>query len=379
MITKKMKTAIIIVNYNGGQTLKDTVNELYKKTDSKETPFDIFLVDNASKDKSYLDLKKKYPDINLIESKENLGFGKANNLILEELLKSHDYDFTALVNPDMKFTRNWLTQLLETAHRHPHTAAVNPLILYEDKFNAFTCELSNPEIYLSSDDYRFIANLVGDESSATTEITLNGEQFIQPNTNSFKILNRANSEFLHLHLYDEKLEGYSLLIGDLEIQQSKVVALNKKIIYRLNKNIDLKIKKLKIKVKDLKVKEEQDRDVEIINSLGSEIRPGKNLPENRFYGQYRQEAPSTEHKVELFHGACALISLEALRHTGLFDPKYFMYYEESDLSMRMKEKDYKIYANPNSVVYHLERGSKSSKSIEFMQESQKIFTRKWRS
>ena len=40
----------------------------------------VYVVDNASRDDSCQYVKHHFPDVILIESKENLGFGRANNL-----------------------------------------------------------------------------------------------------------------------------------------------------------------------------------------------------------------------------------------------------------------------------------------------------------
>jgi GT2 family glycosyltransferase len=69
---------IIIVNYNTKDLLKDCLSSIYEKTVGLE--YEIVVVDNASIDGSKQMVKNEFPDVKLIESKENLGFGRANNL-----------------------------------------------------------------------------------------------------------------------------------------------------------------------------------------------------------------------------------------------------------------------------------------------------------
>lgn len=73
-----MDVSIIIVNYNTSKLLDDCISSLIENI--TEVLFEIIVVDNASIDDSVALMKRKYPSINLIESKINLGFGKANNL-----------------------------------------------------------------------------------------------------------------------------------------------------------------------------------------------------------------------------------------------------------------------------------------------------------
>jgi len=52
------------------------------------------------------------------------------------------------------------------------------------------------------------------------------------------------------------------------------------------------------------------------------------------------------------NGACVLMRISALKKVGLFNEKYFLYYEDSELSVRMKRKGYKVLFVPSSVVWH---------------------------
>lgn len=81
---------IIIVNWNAGPQLKDCIDSLAGVKDIR-----IIVVDNASTDgseKAVVD----HPNVKLIRSNENLGFGKACNLGA----KHADGDFLLFLNPD---------------------------------------------------------------------------------------------------------------------------------------------------------------------------------------------------------------------------------------------------------------------------------------
>jgi len=73
-----MDVSIIIVNYNTSELLKDCLLSLIEKTEG--LTYEVIIVDNASVDDSIDMLRENFPNIVLIASKENLGFGKANNL-----------------------------------------------------------------------------------------------------------------------------------------------------------------------------------------------------------------------------------------------------------------------------------------------------------
>lgn len=72
-----IELSIIIVNFNGKKYLEDCFNSIYKQTFGIN--IEVIVFDNNSSDDSVRYIKKNYPKINLIESKENLGFAKGNN------------------------------------------------------------------------------------------------------------------------------------------------------------------------------------------------------------------------------------------------------------------------------------------------------------
>lgn len=68
----------------------------YLFTSTGNIELEVFLIDNASKDDSVYLIKKSYPNITLIENKENVGFGRANNQVLA-MVKG---DYVLLLNTD---------------------------------------------------------------------------------------------------------------------------------------------------------------------------------------------------------------------------------------------------------------------------------------
>lgn len=73
-----MDVSIIIINYNTSLLLKNCLQSIFKYSTLFE--FEIIVVDNASIDDSCQMIKFEFPTVKLIESKTNLGFGRANNL-----------------------------------------------------------------------------------------------------------------------------------------------------------------------------------------------------------------------------------------------------------------------------------------------------------
>ncbi|MDP4184649.1 MAG: glycosyltransferase family 2 protein [Bacteroidota bacterium] len=70
------------------------------------------------------------------------------------------------------------------------------------------------------------------------------------------------------------------------------------------------------------------------------------------HGQY-------DNKAEVFWatGACMMIRASLYKEFGGFDKDFWAHMEEIDLCWRLKNRGYKIYFTPNSIVYHLGGGS----------------------
>jgi len=62
-------------------------------------------------------------------------------------------------------------------------------------------------------------------------------------------------------------------------------------------------------------------------------------------------------ETEIATGCCMLIKKEVLEEAGNFDGKFFLYYEDADLAMRVKNKGFKIVYVPKSVIWHKNAGS----------------------
>lgn len=101
------KVAVIIVTYNGEYWLDSCISLIYKQDNVS-----IIVIDNASTDKTIDKIKISYPDVVLIESKINLGFGAANNIGFNYAI-NNNFDFVFLLNQDASITFDNLSKLVE--------------------------------------------------------------------------------------------------------------------------------------------------------------------------------------------------------------------------------------------------------------------------
>ena len=85
---------VVIVNYNVAYFLEQCLNSVYQSRGIEN--YEVIVVDNRSSDGSIAMMKSKFPQVRLIENRENLGFSKANNQGIS-LAKG---EFIVLLNPD---------------------------------------------------------------------------------------------------------------------------------------------------------------------------------------------------------------------------------------------------------------------------------------
>ena len=100
-----MQVSIIIVNYNTKDITLNCLKSIYEHTTGID--FEIIVVDNASSDNSVEVIKAIYPLVKIIESNENLGFGRANNLGA----KYAQGEYLFLLNSDTLLIENTLSAL----------------------------------------------------------------------------------------------------------------------------------------------------------------------------------------------------------------------------------------------------------------------------
>lgn len=119
---------VIIVTYNGMKWLDKCLGSVVNSTVSA----DLFIVDNGSTDGSIEFIKKNYPKANLIISKENLGFGKANNLGLQYAL-DNNYDFVYLLNQDAWVEDDTFEKLINISQQNSEFGILSPLQTNKEK------------------------------------------------------------------------------------------------------------------------------------------------------------------------------------------------------------------------------------------------------
>lgn len=115
------KASVIIVTYNSADVIAKCLLSIPKDVT-------VYMVDNASQDNSIEIARKARPDIILIKNKENIGFGRANNLALHKVTT----EFAFILNPDTEIQEDTIQNLLAAANKYQDAAIIAPAIYFAD-------------------------------------------------------------------------------------------------------------------------------------------------------------------------------------------------------------------------------------------------------
>lgn len=121
-----MRISTIVVNWNTRQLLSECLDSIASTCSTEE--MEVWVVDNASTDGSAAMVEQSFPQVNLISSKENLGFGRANNLALPHT----SGEYLLLLNPDTVVKPEAVSVLLRYLQEHSRVGAVGPRIFSTD-------------------------------------------------------------------------------------------------------------------------------------------------------------------------------------------------------------------------------------------------------
>jgi GT2 family glycosyltransferase len=101
-----MDVSVIIVNYNTTRLTEQCIASVIAFTTG--VAFEIIVVDNASPDRSIENITDSFPQVQLLKSPVNAGFGNANN----KGIRASKGEFVFLLNSDTELTSNAISSFL---------------------------------------------------------------------------------------------------------------------------------------------------------------------------------------------------------------------------------------------------------------------------
>ena len=112
---------VIIVTYNGMKWIQKCLYDVL----SSDACIQLIIVDNGSTDGTTRFIEKNYPGIELIKTKNNLGFGQANNIGIRKALEA-GADYVFLLNQDGYVEKDTISKLVNFHLKHPRYGVLSP-------------------------------------------------------------------------------------------------------------------------------------------------------------------------------------------------------------------------------------------------------------
>ncbi len=119
-----MKILVIIVSYN----FERWINRCLGSLRNSSYPADIMVVDNGSNDQTTDIIEKEYPEVRLVKTGQNLGFGKANNIGMEVAM-NEGYNCVFLLNQDAWIGTETIGTLIKISVKYPEYGILSPVHL----------------------------------------------------------------------------------------------------------------------------------------------------------------------------------------------------------------------------------------------------------
>jgi GT2 family glycosyltransferase len=343
---------VLIVNFDGGDMTLRCL-EAVRRLDWPQDALEVVVVDNASIDGIAPQIRKEMPWVHLIENTHNAGFAGGCNLGLADL---EGVDYVALLNNDAIPERQWLRELVDVMEQAPDVGAANSKIVFAPSF--VSVALESPT-FLPPHDGRalgirvtglevegvdalehaqFAAGFYSSESRGTSNggcwSGATGELRVPVDPG------RRPPDRVRIELSAEADKNVVLRSGDAE-QTVAVTGMPQWFEVPL-----------------------AGEPYDVINNVGSRLVDGGYGGDRGFLeadvGQY-------EHREEVFAwcGAATLLSRRYLEDVGIFDGRYFVYYEDTDLSWRGRLAGWRYLYVPESVVRHVHAATSSEGSKLF--------------
>lgn len=123
----KARVLTVVVTFNAGPYIRQCLDSLL----SSGVKTDALIIDNGSTDGTVELIKSEFPDMELIQSPDNLGFGKANNIGLQRAL-TQGYEYAFLLNQDAWIQLDTLSTLIDFHTTNRSYGILSPLHLNKE-------------------------------------------------------------------------------------------------------------------------------------------------------------------------------------------------------------------------------------------------------
>jgi GT2 family glycosyltransferase len=334
------RVRVVLINFDGGDVTLRCLDAL-RGTDYPPDRLEIVLVDNASVDGLVWVIRERYPDVRLIESLTNEGFARGNNLALRNL---DGVDLVALLNNDTVPDAGWLRPLVAALEEDPGLGAACPKMVLRARAVGVELETETFSVPGQPDHGVQVTGVRVDGRDAWDDARFD-ERFLPQTETDDEQWPHSRWSTGRASLWFPVEDGPRpprLLTVRLAAERPKAVTLrtgNNQQLVELDRtprwvNVEL-----------------LDEPFDVINNAGGGLYGGWFGGDRGYlqpdFGQFDEPC-----EVFSWCGGAVLLRREYLDQVGLFDPTFFLYYEDFDLSWRGRQLGWRYRYVPQSLIRH---------------------------
>jgi GT2 family glycosyltransferase len=341
---------VIVLNYNGAHLLPPCLEALAAQ-DLPDGQMEVWVVDNDSKDESLELLERDFPWVRVIRNSRNDGFAGGNNIGM----RAARTPFVALINNDARPNPDWIRRLLEPFEQDTsgRLAATTGKIVFLPRF--LELQLSTPAFIPGGLDGRElgvrIQRVIVNDSDVTEQVLWDRVGYGPEGEGDgrFRWTRPQGPLFVPVSKDGSPVQGPVRLQLHMVAETAKPVELS------------WPSGSTTLKVTSQPEKFEVDlphglRFLDVLNNAGS-IVFSDGYGADRAYQTVDLGQHDEPEEVFAFCGGAVCLRTQALREVGYFDDRFFMYYEDTDLSWRLRAAGWSILYAPSSVTRHIHSAS----------------------
>lgn len=129
------RVSVIVLTWNQCAVTLDCLASLREQQYANT---DVILVDNGSEDETVASARDAFPEVTVIENRENLGFAAGNNVGLQHALRG-DAEYIMLLNNDTAVDPAMIGTLVDMMEADPTIGITGPKMLYFDQPETIWC------------------------------------------------------------------------------------------------------------------------------------------------------------------------------------------------------------------------------------------------
>jgi GT2 family glycosyltransferase len=337
------RVRLVVLNWNGADHLGRCLDALCA-LDWPPDRLDLVVIDNASTDGSDA-IAERNPRVRLVRNDRNAGF-VANNLALRDLT---DVDYVGLVNADSFVEPGWLRAMVAAIESDPGLGAVSARMLFADRFVEVTIE--SPTFRPGGPDPRELGVMV---SGARVD-GVDRWRDTQVVEGAWGIEHRRDGRTFQ---WTSGRATVRVPVGDgtrlpERVELELAAEAPKEVVVRsggVERTVEVG------RAPAFHEVPAAGEPIDVVNNVGSIILEGGYGADRGYLepdtGQY--DAPA---EVFAWCGGSVLLRPEYLADVGLFDERFFLYYEDTDLSWRGRSRGWRYRYVPDARVRHVHAAS----------------------